>query len=156
MISSPVAIPACCAGEPGATARTRAAGIWPGYGAGTLEHDVDPGCRASPEGAPRRTAGLLRRRGDGDQGARLDGASVRAARVLLPRDRAQPARGGTVPRAGRDLRRRPRGSTARRAADALGPWFFAGGGRRGARRGPLRGERGVPPRDESAPRSAGT
>ena len=32
-ISSPAAIPASCAGDPGATARTRAAGIRPGYGA---------------------------------------------------------------------------------------------------------------------------
>src|SRR6478672_10172848 len=94
MISSPVAIPACCAGEPGATARTRAAGICPGYGAGTLGHDVDlaqPSLRRTA-GIAGRAAGILRRRGDGDQGTRLDGASLRAARLLLPRDRPQPAR----------------------------------------------------------------
>ena len=44
----------------------------------------------------------------------MDGARVRAARVLLPRDRPQPARGRAVPRAGRDLRRRRR-RRARRA-----------------------------------------
>ena len=46
-------------------------------------------CRS---GAARRAPRLLRRRRDGDQGAGVDGAGVRAARVLLPRDRPQPAR----------------------------------------------------------------
>ena len=42
---------------------------------------------------------VLRRRGDGDQGPGVDGPGLRAARVLLPRDRAQPAGGRPVPRA---------------------------------------------------------
>ena len=48
------------------------------------------------QGAPRRPPGVLRRRGDGHQGAGLDGAGLRAARVLLPRDRPQPARSSTA------------------------------------------------------------
>ena len=72
--------------------------------------------RATPvaDRAPRPAAGLLRGRRDGDQGARLDGAGLRAAGVLLPRDRAQPARGRPVPGAGRGVRRRRRRG-ARRA-----------------------------------------
>ena len=61
--------------------------------------------RARPAGlAP----GLLRRSGEGDQGPGVDGPGLRAARVLLPRDRPQPARGRPVPGPGRGLRRRRR------------------------------------------------
>ena len=80
--------------------------------------------------APRRAPGVLRRRRDGDQGAVVDGPRVRAARLLLPRDRAQPARGRPLPRAGRGLRRRRRRRARRRAAHALGPRLGPRGGRR--------------------------
>ena len=65
--------------------------------------------------AARRSPGLLRRRGDGHQGAGVDGPGLRAAGVLLPRDRPQPARRRPVPRPRRGLRRRHRRG-ARRAA----------------------------------------
>ena len=67
-----------------------------------------PAWRGRRSGAARRPAWVLRRRRDGDQGARLDGPGLRAAGVLLPRDRPQPAGGRAVPRPGRDLRRRHR------------------------------------------------
>ena len=89
----------------------------PGYGvparpaqpalAWTCRWHVDKVLLAAPRG-------LLRRRGDGDQGAGLDGAGLRAARVLLPRDRPQPAGGRPLPGARRGLRRRHRRG-ARRA-----------------------------------------
>ena len=85
----------------------------------------------------------------------VDGARVRAARVLLPRDRPQPARRRAVPRAGRDLRRRRRRRAARRAADALRPRLGARGRRGRERGGPLRRQRGVPARHQGAPRSQG-
>ena len=97
--SSPGRSPAASAGEPGATATTRAVGIAPVYGSGptwsgaTLDRvPVEQVLLAQPRG-------LLRGRGDGDQGPVVDGAGVRAAGVLLPRDRPQPARGRPVPRA---------------------------------------------------------
>ena len=46
--------------------------------------------------AARVAPGVLRRRRDGDQGAGVDGALIRAAGVLLPRDRPQPAGGAAV------------------------------------------------------------
>ena len=96
------------------------------------ERDVADDRRA---GAARRAAGLLRRRRDGDQGAGVDGAQLRAARVLLPRDRPQPARRRALRAPGRGVRRRHRRG-ARRAADhAVGPRLGARGGRRGPRRG---------------------
>src|SRR5262249_16647304 len=121
--SSPATTPATAAKDSGATETTRAAGVRTGYGGklGSL------GANGSTEGAPRRAPRLLRRGRDGDQGARVDGAGVRAARVLLPRDRAQPARGRPLPRAGRDLRRRRRSRAARRAAHALRARFPARG-----------------------------
>ena len=66
-------------------------------------------------GAAGRAAGLLRRRRDGHQGAGLDGAGLRPARVLLPRDRAQPAGGPALRGPRRGVRRR-RGRGAARAA----------------------------------------
>ena len=68
-------------------------------------------------GAP---AGVLRRRRDGHQGAGVDGAGLRAARVLLPRDRPQPAGGGPLPGPRRGLRRRRRRG-ARRARRSCSP-----------------------------------
>ena len=67
--------------------------------------------------AARRAARLLRRRGDGDQGAGVDGAGVRPARVLLPRDRPQQARGRPLhgPRRGVRRRHRRRARRARRS-----------------------------------------
>src|SRR5437763_8055987 len=105
--SSPGRRPAVAAGEPGATATTRAVGMcgfyvglpaWPPLEVefrqvgGTLRTDARRARPACP--APR----LLRRCRDGDQGAVVDGARLRAARVLLPRDRPQPSRGRSVPR----------------------------------------------------------
>ena len=83
--------------------------------------------------AARRTARVLRRCRDGDQGALVDGRGVRPARVLLPRDRAQPARGRPVPRAGRGVRRRRRRRPGGRAAHAVGARFRARSGRGRAR-----------------------
>ena len=68
--------------------------------------------RGRRSGAARRATWLLRRRRDGDQGVGVDGAHVRAARLLLPRDRPQQDRRRPVRRAGRRVRRRHR----RRAA----------------------------------------
>src|SRR2546423_11291179 len=105
------------AGERGATATTRAGGMEASYGtpgsrdlvgskrvgryprnAGACDGDqedcVGRTCAARP--TPR----LLRRGRDGDQGAGVDGPGVRAARVLLPRDRPQPACRRPVPRSG--------------------------------------------------------
>ena len=113
-----------------------------------------PAGRIGANGAPRRAARLLRGRGDGDQGAGVDGARVRTARVLLPRDRAQPARGRALPRAGRGLRRRRLRSAGRCAADALGARLGARDRRRRPRRGPLRGQRGLPARHQGPPRGA--
>ena len=81
-------------------------------------------------GAARRAARLLRRRGDGDQGAGVDGPQLRAARVLLPRDRPQQARRRALRRAGRGVRRRHRRRPAGPADHALGPRLGARGGRR--------------------------
>ena len=98
--SSPGRSPAAAAGEPGATATTRAVGIAPCLRdelGGTRPRLAWSGARRAC--APRPAAGLLRGRGDGDQGPVLDGPGVRAAGVLLPRDRAQPARRRPLPRA---------------------------------------------------------
>src|SRR5438128_3074596 len=104
--SSPGRSPAAAAGEPGATATTRAVGIRAVYEPALRNAARLAWSRARPEGPPRPTARLLRGRGDGDQGPLLDGAGVRAARVLLPRDRAQPAGGRPVPRPRCGVRRR--------------------------------------------------
>src|SRR5690606_20137258 len=105
--SSPTARPARAAGDPGATATTRGADTGRAvYGlAGPVPCGVPAprgigrrplyaGADARRQGAARRAPRLLRGRGDGDQGARLDGARLRAARLLLPRDRPQPGRRG--------------------------------------------------------------
>src|SRR5258708_1981052 len=95
--SSPGRIPVEAAGEPGATATTRAGGMAEVYGrgrppesAGVSRAILSIGARRTS--APGATARLLRRRRDGDQGVGVDGPCLRAARVLLPRDRPQPAR----------------------------------------------------------------
>src|SRR5690242_4257187 len=125
--SSPGWIPVEAAGEPGATATTRAGGMPASYGtpgsralvgservgryprrgdggfadrrrkAGACDGDKED--RVGRTCAARATPRLLRRGRDGDQGLGVDGPGVRAARVLLPRDRPQPARGRPVPRA---------------------------------------------------------
>src|ERR1043166_7314048 len=91
--SSPGCRPARSAGEPGDTATTLGDDMEAGVGArpGTV---VSDGCGEGAAGPP---PGLLRRRRDGHQGPGLDGPGVRTARLLLPRDRPQPAGGGTVP-----------------------------------------------------------
>src|SRR5262245_37966629 len=97
--SSPGRIPAEPAGESGTTATMRADGTQgvyglvtrvPGAGRGPGEARYPPS-RARRAGPPRPAARLLRRCRDGDQGARVDGPGVRTTRVLLPRDRSQPA-----------------------------------------------------------------
>ena len=99
--------------------------------------------------------GLLRRRGDGDQGAGLDGAGVRAARLLLPRDRPQPARRRPLPRAGRRVRRRHRRRAAGPRRSCSPPTA------RRPRSSPPPGQRAatsstrVPARHQGAPRGEG-
>src|ERR671919_147863 len=87
--SSPGRIPVEAAGEPGATATTRAGGMTRVYGSARASNPaVDSRAIRSIRGgrtsAPGPAARLLRRRGDGDQGSGVDGARLRAARVLLP------------------------------------------------------------------------
>src|SRR5947207_14638128 len=87
--SSPGWIPVEAAGEPGATATTRAGGMEASYGTpgsrapvGNERGRTIPsarGCRTSPA---RATPRLLRGGRDGDQGPGVDGPRVRAARVL--------------------------------------------------------------------------
>ena len=159
--SSPASTPACAAGDPGATADDSCRGHVHKC-TGTAPRTRLPASGELPWAAmpvekvllaePR---GLLRGRRDGDQGARLDGARVRAAGVLLPRDRPQPARRRTLPRPGRDLRRRRRRRAGGRAADALRPRIGARGRRRGQRGRPLRRQRGVPARHQGPPRGQG-
>ena len=107
--SSPTRTPARAAGDPGATASTRAAGIRPGYGVGRItlgpcpvnlvRPTVEKVLLAEPRGFCAGVEMAIKALG-------VDGSGLRAACVLLPRDRAQPARRRSVPRAGRDLRRR--------------------------------------------------
>src|SRR5262245_61165403 len=73
--------PAAAAGEPGATETTRGADMGlPGYRWAALGSLAPNGCGT---GAPGRATRLLRRSGDGDQGAGVDGPHLRFARVLL-------------------------------------------------------------------------
>ena len=118
--------PARAAGDPGATVTTTGV-AWP------LQDMAVPGYRwarsvawtasvAVERRAPaRRAAGLLRGRGDGDQGAGLDGAHVRAAGLLLPRDRPQPADRRALRTPGRRVRRRHRRGAAGSADHAVRP-----------------------------------
>ena len=101
--------------------------------------------------APR----LLRRSRKGDQGPGVDGAGLRAARLLLPRDRPQQARRRPVPGPRRGLRRRRRPGARRRPPHALRARF--GSRRRDRRPRPRasRGRRRVPPRDQGPPRAEG-
>ena len=55
------------------------------------------GVRGRRPGAPGRAARVLRRCRDGHQGVGMDGPRLRAARLLLPRDRPQPARRRPLP-----------------------------------------------------------
>src|SRR5690606_16152424 len=164
--SSPTASPARAAGDPGATAPTRGADIggtvygapgavpcaFPAAPGGSARRRLYAGDDARRQGAARRAPRLLRGGRDGDQGARLDGARLRAARVLLPRDRPQPGRRRALPRPGRGLRPRHRRGAGGEADHAVGPWLGArgGGGRPRARQ--LRRQRGVPAGHEGPPR----
>ena len=100
------------AGEPGATATTRGAGHPPRIRRRSPVASIVDGRRPR---AARLAPRLLRRGRDGDQGAGVDGAGLRAAGVLLPRDRPQQARRRSLhgPRRGLRRRRRPRCPTAR-------------------------------------------
>ena len=69
----------------------------------------------------RRAAGVLRRRRDGDQGPGLDGAGVRAARLLLSRDRPQQDRRRALRAPRRGVRRRHRRGAARAARSCSPP-----------------------------------
>src|SRR6185312_16096437 len=102
--SSPGRSPAAAAGEPGATATTRAVDMGqvygPALGSAAFRYPRSHAGGHPGEDRPARpAAGVLRGRGDGDQGPLVDGAGVRAAGVLLPRDRPQPAGGRPLPRA---------------------------------------------------------
>ena len=104
------------------------------------------------QGVARRAAWLLRRGRDGHQGPHLDGAGLRAAGVLLSRDRPQ-RRGGRCVRAGRRaFRRRHRRCPGGQADHAVGPRLGTGG--RGGRGGSGRrdGRRGLPPRHQGPSR----
>ena len=92
---------------------------------------------------------------DGDQGARLDGPRLRAARLLLPRDRPQPDRRGGVRETGGRLRGRRLGRSGGSTRDAVGTRLGARG--RGGRRraGPRRGRRLLPARHQGPPRDEG-
>ena len=120
------------------TTRTRTAswrGVRPGRSAPAsvrrrwTASPVAGGCPSTRSCSPRPR--LLRRRGDGDQGAGLDGPGLRAARVLLPRDRPQQAGGRPLPRPRRRLRRRHRRGARGPADHAVGPRLGARGGGRG-------------------------
>src|ERR1700722_12050971 len=112
-ISSPGWRPARAAGDPAATATTRGRDIArPGYwlnGVTGRRLCHGPGQIAWWGGRGEGAAGLaprvLRRRRDGHQGPGVDDPGVRAARLLLPRDCAQPGGGGALPGTRRDLRR---------------------------------------------------
>ena len=99
--------------------------------------------------------GFCAGRGEGHQGARLDGDGLRAARLLLPRDRPQPTRRRPLLRARGRLRRRRRRGAGGRTAHAERPRLAARG--RGGRPGPRRRRRrrGLPPRDQGPPRAQG-
>ena len=107
-------------------------------------------------GAPRRAPGLLRRGRDGDQGAGVDGAGLRAARVLLPRDRPQPARRRPLPRprawcSSTTSPRCPPGAPLMLSAHGSAPEVVAAARANGR----LRRRRGVPARHQGAPRGEG-
>ena len=146
--SSPGRRPDRSAGDDSVTATTlgavvtRGADIVPGYPASGLPAPTGrAGGRSGAAGAPvawagarrpsaaGRAAGVLRRGGEGDQGAGLDGPGLRAAGLLLPRDRPQPSRGGPVPGPGGGLRGRCRRGARRRPAHAVGPRLGPRGGR---------------------------
>ena len=128
--SSPERSPDSAAGDDSVTATTFGAVVTRGADMAAKATRSDQGFRLHPcararrsppvawRGArrtrpPRRAPGVLRRGGEGHQGPGLDGPGLRAARLLLPRDRPQPARGRPVRGPGRGLRRR-RGRGARR------------------------------------------
>ena len=88
---------------------------------------VCPADRCPARRAPR----LLRGCRDGDQGTGVDGACLRAAGVLLPRDRAQPAGRRRLRRPRRGVRRRRRRGAAGQPHHAVRPRLRAGGRRGG-------------------------
>ncbi len=83
----------------------------------------DPRCLTDGRrsGAPRRATRLLRRGRDGHQGAGVDGAGLRSARVLLPRDRPQQGGRRPIRSPRRRLRRRHRRGAGRRARSCCRP-----------------------------------
>ena len=85
----------------------------------------------------------------------LDGADLPGARLLLPRDRPQQARGRPIPGSGRGVRRRHRRGADREPDHAVGPRLGPRG--RGSRpqSGQLRRGLGVPARHQGAPRGEG-
>ena len=82
----------------------------------------------------------------------MDGPALPSARLLLPRDRAQPPDRRAVREPRCDLRGRHRRGPRGGPADALGPRVGTRDRGRGPRPRPVRGERRVPARDQGAPR----
>ena len=93
-------------------------------------------CGARRTRAARRAPRVLRGRGDGDQGAVVDGAAS-SSRPCTATTRSSTTGSSSTGSAssGRGLRRRRRRRARRRAAHALGPRLGARGGRRGPRPG---------------------
>ena len=175
-ISSPARTPARAAGEPGATATTTGASepdgrrarcgrcrTWARQATGGARRVAWAGCHPPRADCPRR-AGAARRSPRGFC-AGVEMAikalawmvrTLRAARVLLPRDRPQPARRRPL-RATRAWCSSttsptcPPGSPIMLSAHGSAPEVVAAA----RSRGPLRGRLGVPARHQGAPRGEG-
>ncbi len=85
----------------------------------------------------------------------MDGPRLRAAGLLLSRDRPQPSRRRPIPGPGGDLRRRRGRGPRRRASHALGPRLGSRGRRRRPPVRPRGRRRRVPARDQGPPRAEG-
>src|SRR3954471_6077969 len=87
--SSPAHKPARSAADPGATLTTTGADM----GTQAIGEVPPVACeRGRRSRSVGRATRVLRRRGDGDQSTGMDGPHLRAARLLLPRDRPQQGR----------------------------------------------------------------
>ncbi len=118
-----------------------------GEGAGPAYHRGHGTSRS-----PRRAARLLRRGRDGDQGAHLDGAGLRATGVLLSRDRPQRRRRRCLRASRRRIRRRHRNSAGGCSDHALRARLRPRGCRGGDEAGRGHDRCGVPARDKGPSR----